>query len=86
MTKYLTVLMCVLILTGFGALATADPASSIPSAPPSQAVVAPAPVAQLFLEACGLHEPRGLLADPLQHSGARAQTDGRLPGRGGWPV
>ena len=46
MTKHLTVLMCVLILTGFGALATADPASPSPAAQPSQAV-ASAPVAQL---------------------------------------
>ena len=45
MTKKLTVLMCALILTGFGALAAAEPASSSSSAQASQAVAA-APVAQ----------------------------------------
>ena len=39
MTKKLTVLMCALILTGFGALASAEPASSGPSAQPGQAAV-----------------------------------------------
>ena len=48
MTKHLTALMCVLVLTGFGALAAAEPASSNPAAQPSEAV-APAPAAQLFL-------------------------------------
>ena len=48
MTKNLTVLACVLILTGFGAAAATEPASSSPSAQPGQAV-APAPVVPLFL-------------------------------------
>jgi hypothetical protein len=48
MTRNLTALMCALILAVFGALAMAEPASSSPSAQPSQAV-APAPVAHLFL-------------------------------------
>ncbi|HWN44653.1 MAG TPA: hypothetical protein VNW71_20685 [Thermoanaerobaculia bacterium] len=44
MTKKLSALMCALILTGFGALAAAEPASTSPSVEPSQAV-ASAPTA-----------------------------------------
>jgi hypothetical protein len=49
MTKNLIALMCALILTGFGAAATAEPASSSQPAQPSQAL-APVPVAPLLLE------------------------------------
>jgi hypothetical protein len=55
MKKNLIALMCALILTGFGALAAAEPAS-VPSAQPSQAV-APAPVAQPVVELASFMSP-----------------------------
>ena len=82
MSKRLTVLMCVLILAGFGSLATAEPAS-IPSVQPSQAV-APAPVALpvvelasfMSLESCPQTLPSALAPAPVQKAGCAGGEGG----------
>ena len=80
MKKNLTALMCALILTGFGALATAEPAA-IPSAQPSQAV-APAPaqpaveLASFMNQACPQTPASALAPAPVQKAGCAGGEGG----------